>query len=156
MFGLLSRKVKPPPELVRTTREAIMQLEQSSSGSEPPAKVSEELSRNLSSMKLLLYGEPDQRPNPEAASELARERFSANSAWICFFFASRSCCCAEITSFFAASEASAELSSRSMAEGVRCMLAMVRAVHANSWSSRVIVGSRRLSTRSGFATAVLR
>ena len=73
MFGLLSRKVKPPPELVRTTREAIMQLEQSSSGSEPPAKVSEELSRNLSSMKLLLYGEPDQRPNPEAASELARE-----------------------------------------------------------------------------------
>ena len=32
MFGLLSRKVKPPPELVRTTREAIMQLEQSSSG----------------------------------------------------------------------------------------------------------------------------
>lgn len=73
MFGLLSRKVKPPPELVRTTREALLQLEQSSSGSEQPAKVSEEVSRNLSSMKLLLYGEPDQRPNPEAASELARE-----------------------------------------------------------------------------------
>ena len=73
MFGLLSRKVKPPPELVRTTREAMLQLEQSSSGSEPPAKASEEVSRNLSSMKLLLYGEPDQRPNPEAASELARE-----------------------------------------------------------------------------------
>ena len=53
------------------------------------------------------------------ASELARERFSANSAWICFFFASSSCCCAEITSFFAASEASADDSSRSMAEGVR-------------------------------------
>ena len=61
------------------------------------------------------------------ASELARERFSANSNWICFFFASRSCCCAEITSFFAASEASAKLSSRSMAEGVRCILAMLRA-----------------------------
>ena len=73
MFGLLSRKVKPPPELVRTTREAMLQLEQSSSGSEPPAKASEEVSRNLSSMKLLLYGEPEQRPNPEAASELARE-----------------------------------------------------------------------------------
>jgi len=76
MFGLLSRqalgKVKPPPELVRTTREAMLQLEQSS-GSEPPAKVSEEVSRNLLSMKLLLYGEPDQRPNPETASELARE-----------------------------------------------------------------------------------
>ena len=76
MEWLLSRqasvKVKPPPELVRTTREALLQLEQSS-GSELPAKASEEVSRNLSSMKLLLYGEPDQRPNPEAASELARE-----------------------------------------------------------------------------------
>ena len=44
-----------------------------SSGAETPAKASQEVSRSLSAMKLLLYGEPDKRPNPETAAELARE-----------------------------------------------------------------------------------
>ena len=79
MFALLQRQPsgsKPPnpAELVRATHEAMTQLEAAkSSGAETPAKASEEVSRSLSAMKLLLYGEPDKRPNPETAAELARE-----------------------------------------------------------------------------------
>ena len=63
------KKPKSPAELVRSTSEALLQCEHAkSSGSELLPKSSEELSRNLSSMKILLYGEPDQRPNPETAT----------------------------------------------------------------------------------------
>jgi len=79
VFSLLqgkpaAAKAKPPAELVRATSEAVAQCEQAkASGSDQPEKASEEVSRNLSSMKIMLYGEPDQRPNPEVATELARE-----------------------------------------------------------------------------------
>ncbi|RKP20235.1 calcium binding protein 39-like protein [Rozella allomycis CSF55] len=73
MSFLFKPKLKSPQDLVKSTREAIIKLEQKSS-----EKATEEISKNLFSMKSIFYGEPDSEPSPENMANLAGELLSSD------------------------------------------------------------------------------
>ena len=73
MSFLFKPKQKSPAELVRQTKELLLQK----TGGDEQAKVLEEVSKNLLAMKNLLYGTTDNgvesEPNPELFSALSQE-----------------------------------------------------------------------------------
>ncbi|GAA5968395.1 hypothetical protein JCM11641_007623 [Rhodosporidiobolus odoratus] len=69
-------KVKNPPELVRSLKDAIFKLDSSQVGPEHRRKASEDISRYLFQMKVLLYGDGDNDPQPEIIAQLAQEVYA--------------------------------------------------------------------------------
>jgi len=65
-----NRRTRTPQELVRNTREAILRLD---SGSGDKRRINEEISRNLVSMKNILYGDGDNDPIQELVVVLSQE-----------------------------------------------------------------------------------
>eukprot|EP00245_Coleochaete_scutata_P018210 TRINITY_DN9346_c0_g1_i2.p1 TRINITY_DN9346_c0_g1~~TRINITY_DN9346_c0_g1_i2.p1 ORF type:complete len:344 (-),score=76.82 TRINITY_DN9346_c0_g1_i2:525-1556(-) len=77
MKGLFKAKPKTPADVVRTTRELLATLE-SSRDPRTLEKVLEELSRSLREMKIILYGDSENEPTPEASTQLTAEVFKDN------------------------------------------------------------------------------
>ncbi|SCV74461.1 BQ2448_8100 [Microbotryum intermedium] len=75
-FKSSSSKIKTPSELVRSTREAIHRLDSASTSAEGKRKASEDMSKNLFQMKLLLYGDGENEPQPELIAQLAQEVYA--------------------------------------------------------------------------------
>ncbi|KAI5474724.1 calcium binding protein 39 [Pseudohyphozyma bogoriensis] len=71
-----SSKTKSPSELVRSVRESIQRLDSASTGAEGRRKASEDISKNLYQMKLLLYGDGETEPQPEIIAQLAQEVYA--------------------------------------------------------------------------------
>ncbi|KAM0786937.1 hypothetical protein ACM66B_002358 [Microbotryomycetes sp. NB124-2] len=71
-------KLKSPPDLVRSTRDAIAKLESRTSSPESRKKASDEVSKNLFQMKVLLYGDGESDPQPEIIAQLAQEVYANN------------------------------------------------------------------------------
>jgi len=67
-------KPRSPADLVRTVREGVSKLD--SGPVEARKRASEDVSRNLSQMKSLLYGDGD--PLPEIVAQLAQETYSSD------------------------------------------------------------------------------
>jgi len=67
-FG--GKKHKSPSELVKSMKEACQAI---SSNPKNVEKASEELSKGITSMKQILYGDNEHEPNPEASTQLATE-----------------------------------------------------------------------------------
>ncbi|KAJ3126675.1 Calcium-binding protein 39 [Nowakowskiella sp. JEL0407] len=75
MAFIFRKGPKSPHELVRSTKDAIAKLD-SSSGDKK--KANEEISKNLVSMKTILYGDGESDPVPEFVAQLAQEVYSAD------------------------------------------------------------------------------
>ncbi|KAF8625340.1 hypothetical protein AX17_006882 [Amanita inopinata Kibby_2008] len=75
-MNFFKTKARTPPELVRGIRDAIPKLETSAPGSEGRRKASDEISKNLQSIKSLLYGEVE--PQPELVAQLAQETYNTD------------------------------------------------------------------------------
>jgi calcium binding protein 39 len=75
---LFSRGVssKPPQELVKGLRDALMVLEQHEIGAKKAEKAVEESTKLLQHMKIILYGSGDQEPQTELAAQLAQEFYN--------------------------------------------------------------------------------
>ncbi|KAG9291039.1 hypothetical protein G9A89_012911 [Geosiphon pyriformis] len=71
MAFLFKPKQKTPHELVKNVKEAINKLD----GLEKK-KASEEISKNLATMKLILYGDNESEPIPETVAQLAQEVYN--------------------------------------------------------------------------------
>ncbi|GAA5992167.1 hypothetical protein JCM10908_001801 [Rhodotorula pacifica] len=69
-------KTKPPPDLVRALRDAVLRLESSQTGPEQRRKASEDVSKYLFQMKVLLYGDGENEPQPEIIAQLAQEVYA--------------------------------------------------------------------------------
>ncbi|GAA5868393.1 hypothetical protein JCM8547_002178 [Rhodosporidiobolus lusitaniae] len=69
-------KVKNPPELVRSLRDAVARLDSSQTGPEQKRKASEDISKYLFQMKVLLYGDGENDPQPEIIAQLAQEVYA--------------------------------------------------------------------------------
>jgi len=68
-------KQKSPAELVKTVKEHLLQLQNNAKNVE---KYTEELSKNIASMKLVLYGDGEHEPNPDATLALANEAYTSD------------------------------------------------------------------------------
>ena len=75
MSFLFKPKTKTPLELVKSTEDCIAKME----GTNDSKKASEEISRNLSQMKLILYGDGELEPTPDLVASLASECVNLNS-----------------------------------------------------------------------------
>ncbi|GAA6013321.1 hypothetical protein JCM10207_000854 [Rhodosporidiobolus poonsookiae] len=71
-----SPKVKTPPELVRSLRDAIYKLDSPQTGPEQRRKASEDISKYLFQTKVLLYGDGENDPQPEIIAQLAQEVYA--------------------------------------------------------------------------------
>ncbi|GAA6049932.1 hypothetical protein JCM3770_007055 [Rhodotorula araucariae] len=75
-FKSASSKVKAPPELVRALRDNIAKLDSASTGPEQKRKAREDISKYLFQMKVLLYGDGENDPQPEIIAQLAQEVYA--------------------------------------------------------------------------------
>jgi len=75
---LAAKKLPKPAELVKHTREALSCFEKQGNNPKAIEKASEEISRNLSGMKITLYGDSDTEPNQDGAVALANEIYSSD------------------------------------------------------------------------------
>lgn len=75
MFGFGKSKTPKPQELVKGTKDLLNVLEKGEKGSE---KAQEEISKNLQSMKSILYGDPESNtePNQDLIVALANDIYS--------------------------------------------------------------------------------
>ncbi|KAI9355111.1 Mo25-like protein [Zopfochytrium polystomum] len=64
-------KQKSPADLVRATRDLVSKLE--ASGPIDRKKANDEISKNLASMKVILYGDGENDPSPEQVTQLYHE-----------------------------------------------------------------------------------
>ncbi|KAK4052829.1 Hym1p [Microbotryomycetes sp. JL201] len=74
--GIGGGKLKSPPDLVRSTKDAITKLESRTASPESRKKASDEVSKNLFQMKVLLYGDGGNDPQPEIIAQLAQEVYA--------------------------------------------------------------------------------
>ncbi|BGP51053.1 Hym1p [Rhodotorula kratochvilovae] len=75
-FKSASSKVKAPPDLVRALRDNIAKLDGASTGPEQKRKAREDISKYLFQMKVLLYGDGENDPQPEIIAQLAQEVYA--------------------------------------------------------------------------------
>jgi calcium binding protein 39 len=73
---LFGNKKKDPTALVRGLKEILVTLDKAAPKSSE--KISEEISKQLSQMKFILYGDPENEPNPELGTQLANEIYSTD------------------------------------------------------------------------------
>lgn len=69
-------KTRSPPELVRALRDSIGKLDAGYPGSETRRKATEDISKTLTQVKAILYGEGETAPQPELVAQLAQESYS--------------------------------------------------------------------------------
>ncbi|GAA5964291.1 hypothetical protein JCM8115_006058 [Rhodotorula mucilaginosa] len=69
-------KTKQPPDLVRALKDAVLRLESSQTGPEQKRKASEDVSKYLFQMKVLLYGDGENEPQPEIIAQLSQEVYA--------------------------------------------------------------------------------
>ncbi|GAA5995550.1 Mo25 family protein [Rhodotorula paludigena] len=75
-FKSSSSKTKAPPDLVRSLREAIARLDSQSASVEHKRRAREDISKYLFQMKVLLYGDGENDPQPEIIAQLAQEVYA--------------------------------------------------------------------------------
>jgi len=75
-MNFFKTKPRQPPDLVRGLRDAIPRLEQGAPGGETRRKATEEISKNLQTIKAMLYG--DGEPVPEVVAQLAQETYNTD------------------------------------------------------------------------------
>lgn len=73
MKGLFKEKKRTIPELVRVTRELLLSLNAARDPKREERMV--ELGKNIRDMKIVLYGNSEAEPVPEACSQLTQETF---------------------------------------------------------------------------------
>ncbi|PWN23099.1 Mo25-like protein [Microstroma glucosiphilum] len=76
MNFIFKSKSRTPAELVKNIRDAIRRLESSSASQEAQRKCSEDVSKNLSQMKAILYGDGENEPQAEQVAQLAQEVYN--------------------------------------------------------------------------------
>lgn len=76
MNFIFKSKQKTPTELVRSLREAVGRLEGSNTSAEGRRKASEEVSKNLFQMKIILQGDGETEPQPDQVAQLAQEAYN--------------------------------------------------------------------------------
>lgn len=75
-MNFFKAKSRSPADLVRSTREGLLKLD--SGPAEARKRSNEEVSRNLSQMKALLYGDGSIDPQPELLAQLATETYTTS------------------------------------------------------------------------------
>jgi len=76
MSFLFGTKKKDPVALVKGVKDILLTFDKP--GPKPSDKTSEELSKQLAQMKLILYGDPENEPNPELGMQLANEVYASD------------------------------------------------------------------------------
>ncbi|TNY23915.1 mo25 protein [Rhodotorula diobovata] len=71
-----SSKTKAPPDLVRALRDNIAKLDNAATGPEQRKKAREDVSKYLFQVKVLLYGDGENDPQPEIIAQLAQEVYA--------------------------------------------------------------------------------
>lgn len=74
---LFGRSQKSPQELVKALKESLTALTKET-GEKKLDKASEDVSKNLSAIKTLLYGSESQEPQTEVVAQLAHEMYDSN------------------------------------------------------------------------------
>ncbi|KWU41861.1 Mo25-like protein [Rhodotorula sp. JG-1b] len=69
-------KTKQPPDLVRALKDAVLRLESAQTGPEQKRRASEDVSKYLFQMKVLLYGDGENEPQPEIIAQLSQEVYA--------------------------------------------------------------------------------
>jgi len=80
-MNFFKSKQRTPPELVRSLKEAIPKLDSGPPGTEARRKASEEVSKTLSAMKGILYGDGGD-PSPELVAQLAQETYGTDLLYL--------------------------------------------------------------------------
>lgn len=75
-MNFFKSKTRTPGELVRSVREAIQRLDAAGTGPEGKRKASEDISKNLSQMKLILCGDGENEVQPELVAQLSQEVYA--------------------------------------------------------------------------------
>lgn len=76
-----SRGQKGPQELVKTLKESLLTLSKEhdrAAGEKKASKVSDDVTKTLQSIRVMLYGTPDQEPQTELVAQLAQEMYNNN------------------------------------------------------------------------------
>eukprot|EP01099_Mayorella_cantabrigiensis_P000896 TRINITY_DN1382_c0_g1_i1.p1 TRINITY_DN1382_c0_g1~~TRINITY_DN1382_c0_g1_i1.p1 ORF type:complete len:363 (-),score=102.87 TRINITY_DN1382_c0_g1_i1:252-1259(-) len=74
IFG--GKKAKSPQELVKKVKELYVAVEKNAGNEKNVQKFKEELSKELATMKIYLYGEPEHEPNQETITAVTTEVIS--------------------------------------------------------------------------------
>ncbi|CCH42544.1 Calcium-binding protein [Wickerhamomyces ciferrii] len=74
MAFLFKRNPKTPPELVRALNEQVVKIDTTSD----KRKIQDEISRYLSSIKIILHGDEDNDPQPDQIAQLAHEVYQTD------------------------------------------------------------------------------
>jgi len=84
MAFLFKSKSKTPQEVVKAIKDGIGKLDSFAAPGDKRAteKITEEISKNLLAIKLVLYGDGDNDPNPEAVSQLAGEIYNLDLLYV--------------------------------------------------------------------------
>lgn len=74
---LFGKSHKSPPELVKTLQESLVAIANDKDGKKS-GKAVEDISKVLSTMKVMLYGSEGQEPQTEVTTQLAQDMYSKN------------------------------------------------------------------------------
>ncbi|KAG8958866.1 hypothetical protein FRC03_008737, partial [Tulasnella sp. 419] len=77
-MNFFKTKQRTPPDVVRSLRDAISKLEVGPPGGDIRRKASEDVSKNLSYIKAMLYGESGSDPLPELVAQLSQETYQTD------------------------------------------------------------------------------
>eukprot|EP00124_Ichthyophonus_hoferi_P000635 Ihof_evm6s25 gene=Ihof_evmTU6s25 len=72
-MNFFKSKSKSPAELCKLTKESIVTLDREPNNKKACEKATEEITKYLQSMKIILYGDGEAEPNKESVAQLAQE-----------------------------------------------------------------------------------
>lgn len=75
---LFGKSQKSPQELVRSLKEALGAVVKGQAGEKKADKATEDVSKNLSAIKTILYGAGDQEPQSELVAQLSQEIYNTH------------------------------------------------------------------------------
>ncbi|XP_048744657.1 protein Mo25-like [Ostrea edulis] len=75
---LFGKSQKSPQELVRSLKEALGAVVKAQAGEKKADKATEDVSKNLSAIKTILYGAGDQEPQSELVAQLSQEMYNTH------------------------------------------------------------------------------
>jgi len=78
LFGIGAKKLPRPADLVKHTRESLLVLDKQGSNPKVVEKSVEEISKNLTGMKITLFGDAENEPNQDGAVALANEIYNSD------------------------------------------------------------------------------
>lgn len=77
-MNFFKAKSKSPAELCRLTKDAMLVLERDQGNRKACEKATEDISKYLQSMKVILYGDGESEPNRELVAQLAQETYNTD------------------------------------------------------------------------------